>query len=178
MNEIFRNLKAKCLGESQDQSNQLIKIESHINLKLPKELADILTEAGGPIMFDEGAKFKPSSLSGREDPDGYMDLEILYDLSHRQNSIISRHEMLHTQLPSNLLAIGGVAGGDQICLDRNSPRVIYWKHDAPDEESISEIAPTFTDFITRLEPDPASSAPIHQSIADLGILEDESHLDF
>lgn len=176
--KYFSHLNPAALNPNKVFPENIERVEQRIGLSLPQELSHLLTKIGGAVVFDKGARFKPIAMSGRETPNGHRSLNLLYGLTNDEHGLVNNCGIEQDQFPSHLLAIGETPGGDQICLDRYSPKVLLWKHDFPEGEAITEIAPDFTDFIARLEPDEELQEPEKKSLADLGIIEEESHLDF
>lgn len=154
MNQIFAHLKPRAPEANQGTAITSDEVERTIGIILPKDLLALLKEIKGAVIFEEDIRFKPSQPSGREYPEGYLDLEILYGLSTDDNGIPQRYLTFKDQLPSDLIAIGESPGGDQICLSRTTPQVYFWKHDVEDDEAVTEIAPSFSAFASQLVANP------------------------
>ena len=115
----------------------------------------ILLDWPGTIVFGRGAIFKPAESSPVDPESGFQSLEVLYGLADDQNNIIRKNRVFHDQVSdSRYIAIGDAPGGNQICVDRKTGKVLFWYHEAPDEDnSLFEIAQSFEEFFKSLQPD-------------------------
>ena len=173
MNSLINRLKARALGSQHTEAISISEFEQKIGVSFPVELLSLLNDIGDAVVFDRGAKFVPLEYSGREDTDGYLSIEVLYGGISGVNGLCDRYSMLKDQIPLGLIAIGEAPGGDQICLEQASLKVIFWKHDVEAGRSVTEIAKSITSFFESLEPDTESDTSVHREI-----VEGESFLDF
>jgi hypothetical protein len=175
MKEFIDTFKARsCGAKSLDVSRDLIHTEARLLFQIPDLLRDLLIHFRTAVIFDEQVKFKPNSRSGVEDADGYLSLEILYGPSADTNSIRGRVSTYEGLMPPGIVPIGEAPGGDQICLETRTGRILLWLHEARSEPEVcSEIAESFEQFVAKLqvlrksEPSPRKE-----------IVEGESFLDF
>jgi len=108
----------------------------------------------GTIVFNQGAIFKPKENSPVDPESGFQRLESLYGLADDKGNILRKNKMLHDQIPDRYIAIGDAPGGNEICVDRETRKIVFWYHEASDEnESLFEIANSFDEFFNSLRPD-------------------------
>ncbi len=174
-NEILSKLGARSLKKSEipDIDSKLEEIESFFNIKFSETHKSILKKFGNAIVFDEGAKYKPKVNSPLDDSEGFQNIEVLYGISDNDNGLINKNKMYSEQLPPSIITIGEAPGGNQVCINKDNGKVLFWHHEADNEENmLFEIAPSFDEFISQLKPDNES-----QSINSSAIEESESWLD-
>lgn len=85
-----------------------------------------------------------------------------FDLDDRWN-ILWQNQSPPESLPQGLVMIGQDGGGGYICLDyrsgEESPRIAFWRSNAPSADTVIHLADTFTEFIGMLhEPRDLDSA--------------------
>ena len=152
MKNLIDRLGAHLLEDNDAKIFTAADFESQTGIRLPYELSSLLEEIGGTVIFDHGAKFIPSSPSGRENEGGYLSLDVLYGFSTGLDGLAERHTMTEDDLPPKVIPIGEAPGGDQICLDLESGIILFWKHDVEQSEAITAIASDITEFFASLEP--------------------------
>ena len=175
MNKKFIQLGAFSLNKN--KVNCIIDfsdIEKELDILFPSEYKNLFFEIGDDsISFEKGAKYFPDNAPPIVDKNGYLSLDFLYGVTGKDN-LVQQNQVYRHQLPSNLITIGEVLSGDQICIDKINNNIVYWWHEATiDEKQTYKIANSFIDFISKLEPDNEMS--INNTI---GIIKSESHLDF
>ena len=154
MNDIIMKLGARPLSSDSGAISSTIELKRRLGIELPAEFMAILKKIGDAVVFDNGAKVAPLELTGREDARGYRQVEIFYGLRDDVNGVVTRNEMLGRQLPPDLISIGGLPGGDQVCLAKGKGGGVYsWKHDVGSDEASSMIATDIEHFLEALEPD-------------------------
>jgi SMI1-KNR4 cell-wall len=131
-------------------------------------------------MFQMGAKFKPKQRTFLEDSEGFHSLEILYGAADDDYGLRENNSTYRDQIGLTLVVIGESPGGNQICFEKKTGRILFWHHEAPiDEESIFEIATDFSEFVRKLEPENASAERRTQKIVEsksFGFLDGETRL--
>ncbi|MBC8029830.1 MAG: SMI1/KNR4 family protein [Pyrinomonadaceae bacterium] len=175
MDEFELKFGASAHGKvSIDAELDVVSFERRISYTLPEELRQILVHFGAAVIFQKDVKFKPNERTFLEDSDGYHALEILYGTAQDSNGLENKNATYQDQVPSGLIVLGESPGGNQVCLDKSTGRVIFWHHEAvADEESVFEIANDFGDFINRLQVD-----NIHPASEPDGIVKEKSFLNF
>lgn len=168
-NEILNKLGAHVLkgDKTPNNENELKKIESFLKIELSETHKSILNNYGGAIVFDEGAKYKPKTQSPVDDPQGFQNIEVFYGVLDDDNGLLNQNKMYSRQLPSTVITIGEAPGGNQICINRQDGRVLFWHHEAESEDkTLFEIAPSFDEFFSQLEPDNGSQPSVSSGIDD------------
>lgn len=147
--EKFSSLRARqrC-SYSESDIESLSVVESKLSVDLPRELRSLLSTYQCSIIFDSMVWFRPKQLTGLEDVDGSLDLEMIYGLVKGCSGLLEQNGSYSDQVPSNCIVVGASSGGDQICLDRHSSAILFWHHEAQtDEESLFVIADSFLEFV-------------------------------
>lgn len=130
------------------------KIVSSDKFTLQSELASILENFSGGIVFESGAKFKSPLKLPKSDKQGFVDLVILYGTAEDSNNIFLANKMYQSQIGKDFYVFGESSGGDQFCINRQSGEVFYWHHEAKTYDlSMFKIASSISDFIEHLVPD-------------------------
>lgn len=133
---------------------ELSTFEAQINFLFPESLRKILVFLGGAIVFEKRVKFKPKQKTMLEGEDGYHGLELLYGVAKDGNGLREKNLVFQEQLPSGLVAFGESAGGNLVCLEKSTERVMYWHHEAEfNEKSVFEISENFDSFLNALVAD-------------------------
>ncbi|MBB3059784.1 SMI1/KNR4 family protein [Microbulbifer rhizosphaerae] len=149
----FDGLGARELLESSKKTFAIENVQSELDFKFPPEYSTVLEEFKGPIVFNNGATFKPIQETPVDSENGFLSLEILYGLRGNSN-LIDKNNMYNEQIPSNLITIGESSGGDQICLSCKTGKVYFWYHEAKTEEySAYEISNNIIEFFSSLKKD-------------------------
>lgn len=170
--QLLKQLQARVLNES-GSPQTLSEVETTLSFSFTGYLREVLKKYEGPVVFDNGAKFKPNEKTPVDDELGYQSIEVLYGLSSGDNGILEKYKMYKDQIPDGFISIGEAPGGNQICIEIQSLKVFFWHHESiADSESLYEIASNFDEFFSRLEPDDS------QVVEPKGVNESESFLDF
>lgn len=154
-------LGARALGKTEpNPTERMAVIKKSLSIEFPRALEAILLALRGAIVFDKGAIFTSDERSPVDDSHGKQGLGVLYGIEDDRNGLLACNEMYADQLPRNLITIGETPGGNQVCLERGSGRILFWHHEAlTDDSALFQIALTFDDFIARLEPQ-ESNGPV------------------
>ena len=173
MNEKLKELGAISNNEIKfSKELNFKKIEKKLNFKFPKEYKNMIKEFNGnSIGFKQGIQYIPKVAPPIVTKKGYLGLDFFYGINEGNLNIFSENKSYIDILPSNLITIGLVLSGDEICFDRVTKNIIYWWHEASSfNEQVFLISNTFSDFLNILE---ANEEKISNNI----ILE-SSYLDF
>lgn len=149
-------------------------IELDLNFSIPEPLHEILIYFGGAIIFESEVRFKPIQATGLEDIDGCHGLELLYGVSNSTNGFREKNATYIHQLPDGLVGFAESAGGNLVCLEKFTGRVMFWYHEATSiDKSIFEVARNVNDFLNGL-----SVADSPTEIKSKNIIQGKSFLDF
>lgn len=120
--------------------------ETQHRLTLPIEYRNFLLKTNGgrpkPSVFqipgqgDDRVRY----FFGLGMPDAYMDLAVWIDRTS-------------DRLPPEMLAIASDAFGNLVVLQlagSEAGRVLFWDHEAEDDEALTQLALTFVDFLSQL----------------------------
>jgi hypothetical protein len=152
----------------------LAAVEMELDFSIPDPLREILVYFGGAIVFENEVRFRPLQTTGLEDTDGCHGLELLYGVPSNTNGFREKNATYRPQLPDGLVAFAESAGGNLICLERLTVRVIFWHHEATSiEKSTFVIAQSVNDFFDGL-----SVADGHTEVKSSNIIQGKSFLDF
>lgn len=146
-------------------------VERALGFALPDTLKTALSKVSGAIAFDATVLFKPMESSGWEDKDGSLDLNVIYGLAEDDWSLTKMNDTYAGRIPANCIAIGESSGGNQICLEADTNKVVFWDHEAA-TDGVFLISNSFDEFLESLYLG-------DDSLGDSsGIIESESYLDF
>jgi len=71
-----------------------------------------------------------------------------------QYHLLSGYEIIRDYLPPTVFPIAETPGGNKICLDyrtsSDAPVIIHWNHELDEDQAITLLAPSFTDFLAKL----------------------------
>lgn len=176
---MLENIKSKfcpvTIGiVSENPDADLKAVELDLNFSIPEPLREILIYFRGAIVFENEVRFRPVQTTGLEDTDGCHGLELLYGVSSNTNGFREKNLTYKSQLPDGLVAFAESAGGNLICLERFTGRVIFWHHEATSiEKSTFEIAQNINNFFDGL-----SVAAGPAEIKSKNIIQGKSFLEF
>ncbi|MEX5836550.1 SMI1/KNR4 family protein [Bacillus velezensis] len=147
-------------------NEQLKEIERSIGNQLPSDYKDFLKGYGGCYLESKKTTdeveydvcYKPIEKDpwmGKED-DTQL-LESFYGLANDHNSL-RLQEAINTssdRFPRNIIPIASSAGGNEICMDIDNEKVLFWDHELsqPDKDFFL-IANSFEEFILSLVDEP------------------------
>lgn len=157
-NKILNTLGARTLKDTPTiTEDDISKLESFLNIVFPKTYKSILLEFGDTIVFDKGAKYQPDFKSPVDGSDGYQDVIQLYGAVNNENGLLHQNKVYREkngQLPSSVITIGESSGGNQICIELQTGKILFWHHEAYNSsEEFFVISSSFDSFINRLKPD-------------------------
>lgn len=149
----MKKLDAKLWGEeSKSPEKDLSNVESSLSIKFPEELNELLIEFKGSIFFHNGAQFKPEGKCVLAGSDGYLSMTSIYGISNTKSGILYVNKMYDDQLPNSVIIIAESDGGNQICIEKSTGKILYWNHEGtPDIDELFNIAPSFAEFLNKLE---------------------------
>jgi len=176
LNKKLIELEARAFNKVKFQKElSIYEVETILNTKLPNKYKEILEDFNGSaISFEKGAKYIPDISPPIIDSDGYLALDFFYGIIDNNLNILYQNECYLEQLPTNLITIGEVLSGDQICFNKLDKSIVYWWHEAPlSDKKTFRIANSFSDFIAKLEPDDNIEEDLEKKI-----IMSESYLDF
>ncbi|MGJ3548603.1 SMI1/KNR4 family protein [Bacillus subtilis] len=179
----FNNIKQKLKEFSIDaktdprinKNEQLKEIEMNIGKQLPSDYKDFLKEYGGCYLestkttgeIEYDVCYKPIEKDpwmGKDD-DTQL-LEGFYGLANDHNSLQKAIDTYSDRFPRNIIPIASSAGGNEICMDIDNGKILFWDHEFshPDKDFFL-IANSFEEFIFSLV-----DKPIETDEKDDGIL--------
>jgi hypothetical protein len=163
---------------------ELYELEDTIDVSVPEDYRLMLLEYGASLVFEKDIGFYPIEHTPRDRKDGTQSLEILYGLGSGDDSLREVFRICRGRLPPDILPIGGLPGGDQLCLSYSGPKagnLFFWDHEAelqieededPAYSNMYLVAESFSDFLQCLFVRDDSNDE------SLGAIESESFLDF
>ncbi|MCY8499800.1 SMI1/KNR4 family protein [Bacillus atrophaeus] len=168
----FNNIKQKLsefsIDETTDPSininEQLKEIERNIGNQLPSDYKDFLKEYGGCYLeskkttdeIEYDVCYKPLEKDPwMEEDDETQLLEGFYGLTSNHDSIQKAIDTYSDRLPRNIIPIASSAGGNEICIDIENEKILFWDHELshPDKDFFL-IANSFEEFILSLVDEP------------------------
>ncbi|CAF1811047.1 SMI1/KNR4 family protein [Bacillus subtilis] len=179
----FNNIKQKLKGFTIDAetdtsintNKQLKEIEMNIGNKLPSDYKDFLKEYGGCYLeskkttdeIEYDVCYKPLEKDpwmGKDD-DTQL-LEGFYGLLNDHNSLQIEIDTYSDRFPKNIIPIASSAGGNEICMDLDNEKILFWDHElSHPNKDFFLIANSFEEFIFSLV-----DKPIETDEKDDGIL--------
>ncbi|MCY7948835.1 SMI1/KNR4 family protein [Bacillus atrophaeus] len=167
----FNNIKQKLsefsIDETTDPSininEQLKGIERNIGNQLPSDYKDFLKEYGGCYLeskktdeIEYNVCYKPLEKDPwMEEDDETQLLEGFYGLTSNHDSIQKAIDTYSDRFPRNIIPIASSAGGNEICIDIENEKILFWDHELshPDKDFFL-IANSFEEFILSLIDEP------------------------
>lgn len=153
MLEYFRSeFRPITIGQvSANPTAEILEVERDLNFSIPEPLREILIYFGGAIIFENEVMFRPMQTTGLEDAGGFHGLEVIYGVSKSANGLREKNVTYRLQLPQGLVPFAESAGGNIICIEKLTGRVIFWHHEASStEKSTFEIARNLNVFFNLL----------------------------
>ncbi|UYP22060.1 SMI1/KNR4 family protein [Bacillus velezensis] len=170
-NKIEQKLKEFTIDVEKDSNintnEQLKEIERIIGNQLPSDYKDFLKEYGGCYLDSKKTTneveydvcYKPIEKDpwiGKED-DTQL-LENFYGLANDHNSLQEAINTYSDRFPRNIIPIASSAGGNEICMDIDNEKVLFWDHElSHPEKDFFLIANSFEEFILSLVDEPIES---------------------
>ncbi|WGE40989.1 SMI1/KNR4 family protein [Bacillus stercoris] len=179
----FNNIKQKLKEFSIDaktdprinKNEQLKEIEMNIGKQLPSDYKDFLKEYGGCYLESKKTSdeieydvcYKPIEKDpwmGKGD-----DTQLLggfYGLANDHDSLQNAIDTYSDRFPRNIIPIASSAGGNEICMDIDNEKILFWDHElSHPNKDFFLIANSFEEFIFSLV-----DKPIETDEKDDGIL--------
>lgn len=167
-NKIEQKLKEFTIDAETDSNintnEQLKEIERNIGNQLPSDYKDFLKGYGGchleskkttdEVEYDVCYKpIEKDPWMGKED-DTQL-LENFYGLANDHNSLQAAINTYSDRFPRNIIPIASSAGGNEICMDIDNEKILFWDHELshPDKDFFL-IANSFEEFILSLVDEP------------------------
>ncbi|CAI6278479.1 SMI1/KNR4 family protein [Bacillus subtilis] len=167
-NNIKQKLKEFLIDAKTDprinKNEQLKEIEMNIGKQLPSDYKDFLKEYGGCYLESKKTSdeieydvcYKPIEKDpwiGKDD-DTQL-LEGFYGLANDHSSIQKAIDTYSDRFPRNIIPIASSAGGNEICMDIDNEKILFWDHEFshPDKDFFL-IANSFEEFILSLVDEP------------------------
>lgn len=145
-------------------NEQLKELEMNIGNQLPSDYKDFLKEYGGCYLestkttdeIEYDVCYKPLE----KDPwmgkgDDTQLLEGFYGLANDHNSLQKAIDTYSDRFPRNIIPIASSAGGNEICMDIDNGKILFWDHELshPDKDFFL-IANSFEEFVFSLVDEP------------------------
>ncbi|WP_426982557.1 SMI1/KNR4 family protein [Bacillus cabrialesii] len=167
-NNIKQKLKEFTIDAETDTSinanEQLKEIEMNIGNKLSSDYKDFLKKYGGCYLeskktsdeIEHDVCYKPIEKDpwmGKDD-DTQL-LEGFYGLANDHNSLQKAIDTYSDRFPRNIIPIASSAGGNEICIDIDDEKILFWDHESSHpEKDFFLIANSFEEFILSLIDEP------------------------
>lgn len=167
-NNIKQKLKEFLIDAKTDprinKNEQLKEIEMNIGKQLPSDYKDFLKEYGGCYLESKKTSdeieydvcYKPIE----KDPwmgkgDDSQLLEGFYGLANDHDSLQKAIDTYSDRFPRNIIPIASSAGGNEICMDIDNGKILFWDHELshPDKDFFL-IANSFEEFVFSLVDEP------------------------
>ncbi|AOS68155.1 SMI1/KNR4 family protein [Bacillus subtilis] len=167
-NNIKQKLKEFSIVAKTDprinKNEQLKEIEMNIGKQLPSDYKDFLKKYGGCYLestkttdeIEYDVCYKPLE----KDPwmgkgDDTQLLEGFYGLANDHNSLQKAIDTYSDRFPRNIIPIASSAGGNEICMDIDNGKILFWDHELshPDKDFFL-IANSFEEFVFSLVDEP------------------------
>lgn len=145
-------------------NEQLKELEMNIGNQLPSDYKDFLKKYGGCYLeskkttdeIEYDVCYKPIEKDpwmGKDD-DTQL-LEDFYGLANDHSSIQKAIDTYSDRFPRNIIPIASSAGGNEICIDIDNEKILFWDHELshPDKDFFL-IANSFEEFILSLVDEP------------------------
>ncbi|MDZ5723133.1 SMI1/KNR4 family protein, partial [Bacillus sp. SXabc123] len=145
-------------------NEQLKELEMNIGNQLPSDYKDFLKKYGGCYLeskkktdeIEYDVCYKPIEKDpwiGKDD-DTQL-LEDFYGLANDHSSIQKAIDTYSDRFPRNIIPIASSAGGNEICMDIDNEKILFWDHELshPDKDFFL-IANSFEEFILSLVDEP------------------------
>ncbi|MCC8351695.1 SMI1/KNR4 family protein [Bacillus sp. AF23] len=166
--KIVQKLKEFTVDAETDPSintnEQLKELEIDIGNQLPSDYKDFLKKYGGCYLeskkttdeIEYDVCYKPIE----KDPwmGKHNDTQLLegfYGLANDYNSLQIAIDTYSDRFPRNIIPIASSAGGNEICMDIDNEKILFWDHELshPDKDFFL-IANSFEEFILSLVDEP------------------------
>ncbi|MCY8464365.1 SMI1/KNR4 family protein [Bacillus atrophaeus] len=147
-----------------DTNEQINEIEVNLGNQLPSDYKDFLKAYGGCYLESKKTSdeieydvcYKPLEKDPWMDEDDETQLlEGFYGLTSNHDSIQKAIDTYSDRFPRNIIPIASSAGGNEICIDIENEKILFWDHELshPDKDFFL-IANSFEEFILSLVDEP------------------------
>ncbi|MEC0592517.1 SMI1/KNR4 family protein [Bacillus inaquosorum] len=166
--KIEQKLKEFTIDAGTDPSintnEQLKALEKNIGNQLPLDYKDFLKKYGGCYLeskkttdeIEYDVCYKPIEKDpwmGKDDETQL--LEGFYGLANDHNSLQKAIDTYSDRFPRNIIPIASSAGGNEICMDIDDEKILFWDHESSHpEKDFFLIANSFEEFILSLVDEP------------------------
>ena len=142
MDPIWKNLSAQPFGPVCAVDDlQIRRLEKGLGFRLPSQLRDAFKAFGAAIAFDADVTFVPLELSGMEDDEGELSVDMFYGPCPGEHGIEDANRIYRgEQVPSGFAVLAPSNFGDQICIEVSSGRIFFWHHEAERDDQILFLA--------------------------------------
>ncbi|WP_440614787.1 SMI1/KNR4 family protein [Bacillus subtilis] len=145
-------------------NEQLKELEMNIGNQLPSDYKDFLKKYGGCYLeskkttdeIEYDVCYKPLEKDPWMDKgDDTQLLEGFYGLANDHNSLQKAIDTYSDRFPRNIIPIASSAGGNEICMDIDNGKILFWDHELshPDKDFFL-IANSFEEFVFSLVDEP------------------------
>ena len=118
--------------------------------ELPKNVEELVKIYKHSVLFYDDIIFVPQYLTGLEDENKLLSLEVLWGLEEGKFNIFKKNVSLENlEADEHLYSIGRSFGGIHICLSKNDDAVYFFVNDS--EENTYKIFDNLHSFIEALE---------------------------
>lgn len=157
-----------------NKNEQLKEIEMNIGKQLPSDYKNFLKEYGGCYLESKNTTdeieydvcYKPLEKDpwmGKDD-DTQL-LEGFYGLANGHNSFQKAIDTYSDRFPRNIIPIASSAGGNEICMDIDNEKILFWDHElSHPNKDFFLIANSFEEFILSLVDEPIETDEEHDGI--------------
>lgn len=92
-------------------------------------------------------------------------LEGFYGLTNNHNSLQKAIDTYSDRFPRNVIPIASSAGGNEICMDIDNEKILFWDHElSHPDKGFFLIANSFEEFILSLVDDPIGTDEVDDGI--------------
>ncbi|MEC0314636.1 SMI1/KNR4 family protein [Bacillus subtilis] len=167
-NNVKQKLKEFLIDAKTDprinKNEQLKEIEMNIGKQLPSDYKDFLKEYGGCYLeskkTSDEIEYDVCYKLIEKDPwmgkgDDTQLLEGFYGLANDHDSLQKAIDTYSDRFPRNIIPIASSAGGNEICMDIDNGKILFWDHELshPDKDFFL-IANSFEEFVFSLVDEP------------------------
>lgn len=167
-NNIKQKLKEFLIDAKTDprinKNEQLKEIEMNIGKQLSSDYKDFLKEYGGCYLeskkTSDEIEYDVCYKLIEKDPwmgkgDDTQLLEGFYGLANDHDSLQKAIDTYSDRFPRNIIPIASSAGGNEICMDIDNGKILFWDHELshPDKDFFL-IANSFEEFVFSLVDEP------------------------
>jgi hypothetical protein len=143
-------------------SEDIATAESQLGVRLPEAYREFV--ASNNIAKPEANQYRTERVT--------TSVDHFFGISNIQNDdLVAQNELYAGRLPKRMLAIAQAGGGNLICLSAVNGMVFFWDHEReatedeePGFENMERLAPSFQEFLKRLQPFRPEDFPSTQKV--------------